>query len=178
MFFANGVIVGAWASAIPGFSERLGLDERRLSVVLLTFALGGIVMMALTPPLVRRFGAGRVAFVMGAGFVLSFLLPMLAPGWWWAVAGAGVFGLTHGSMDIAMNADAVDLESGRERPILSRMHGCFSVGASVGAVYGGVLAQIGPAPAVHGLLSEVMERMVEREARRRDVRLDTRRPVL
>ena len=96
----NGFIMGSWASAIPGFAERLGLDERQLSVVLLTFAVTGIVMMGITPRLVRRFGAGRVALVMGVGFAVSFLLPMLAGSWGLSIAGAAVFGLTPPSTSI------------------------------------------------------------------------------
>ncbi|ACY14408.1 MFS transporter [Haliangium ochraceum] len=139
LFIANGFVLGAWASTIPEVAARLGLSEGRLGVVLLSFAIGGIGAMAMAPMIVRRTGALRLALVTGVGFAACLLLPVIAPSWALAIAGALVFGIAHGAMDISMNAYAVSLEQRVPRPVLSRLHGTFSVGAVAGALFGGAL---------------------------------------
>lgn len=153
MFIANGYMVGSWAASIPGLADRLELSETRLAVVLLAFAIGGIGMMILTPRLLRTFAVHRFAVVMGAAFACTMLLPLGAPSFLTAVLGAFGFGIAHGGMDIAMNADSVEYEKTRTGPVLSRLHGSFSIGATVGALIGGALADAGFAPWVYCLVS-------------------------
>ena len=70
----------------------------------------------------------------------SLILPALA---WDVVTLAGaltVFGAAIGALDVAMNAQAVELEHRVGRPIMSRFHALFSAGGMSGAALGGLIA--------------------------------------
>jgi MFS family permease len=60
-----------------------------------------------------------------------------------------LFGATVGSMDVAMNTQAVAVERRMGLPVLSSFHGMFSVGGLVGAAFGGLLAGLGLDPLAH-----------------------------
>jgi predicted MFS family arabinose efflux permease len=50
------------------------------------------------------------------------------------IAGALLFGLVHGLLDVGANASAVHCELAYQRPIMAGLHSSFSVGALCGAV--------------------------------------------
>jgi len=54
-------------------------------------------------------------------------------------------------MDVAMNAHGIALQRAIERPIMSSLHGAWSIGGMVGAALSAVLAQRHVNPAVHFL---------------------------
>ena len=65
---------------------------------------------------------------------VASLLMGLAPAYPVLVAGAAVFGLGNGAMDVSMNALGVSVEQARRRPVMSRLHAFFSIGNFVGAL--------------------------------------------
>lgn len=135
--------MGTWAVLIPAFAAKLGLGNGQLGTVLLGFSGGGILAMTMTPTWVRRAGALSSARLAGVLFAAGLLLPVLAPSWQWAIVGGLAFGAAGGSMDVAMNAYAVEFEQRSGSAVLSRMHACFSIGAVGGSLLGGwVLAQL------------------------------------
>lgn len=146
LFVTNGLIFGAWAAQIPAFAERLELSESRLGLVLLTFSIGAIVMMSITPKLTRRFGSERLAIAGGVSFLVTMMLPIAAPHYVFAACGAVLVGLSNGLMDVSMNAVAVAHEDEGDHPILSRLHGCWSLGGVVGALLSGWLATLALTP--------------------------------
>jgi len=60
-----------------------------------------------------------------------------------------LFGAAHGSMDVAMNAWGADVERVRGTPIMSGLHGIFSLGAGAGAGVGALFASAETAPWLH-----------------------------
>ena len=68
----------------------------------------------------------------------------------WAV-GAGLFvlGAGYGSWDVAMNVQASQVDRHAGRDLMPRYHGCWSVGAFVGAALGTLAAAAGVPLAVH-----------------------------
>src|SRR5262245_7824728 len=73
---------------------------------------------------------------MRAGFPLlaaALLLPGLAGSGVALFAGLLVFGVVGGALDVAMNAQGIEVERVLGRPILSGLHGLWSVGLGVGA---------------------------------------------
>ena len=51
----------------------------------------------------------------------------------------GAVGLANGLMDVSMNAHAVEVERGYERPIMGAFHAYFSLGGLAAALVGGPL---------------------------------------
>jgi MFS family permease len=58
----------------------------------------------------------------------------LAPSYPVLLVGAAAFGLGNGAMDVSMNALGVSVEQARRRPVMSRLHACFSIGNLGGAL--------------------------------------------
>jgi predicted MFS family arabinose efflux permease len=137
-FLAAGLATACWAPLVPFAKERVGVDDRGLGLVLLCLGIGSLMAMPLTGWLSARVGAKPMILLGGFGLVL--VLPLLAlastP-----VALAGVllvFGASLGTIDVAMNVHALEVEQAARRPLMSGFHAMFSVGGIVGA--GGVTA--------------------------------------
>ena len=58
-------------------------------------------------------------------------------------------GLASGMRDVAMNAQGVEVERHRRRPVLSGLHGLWSVGLGLGAGTAALAAAVGAGPLLH-----------------------------
>lgn len=143
LFLLYGTILGTWTARIPAVKQRLGLSDGQLSIGLLAFAAGAIVGMQAAGPLVDRLRSGRVmipaAVADGALLVLpafAFDLPVLA-------LCLFAFGAVHGTLNVAMNVNAVEVQRAMDRPIISSCHAVYSAGGFLGAGIGGLFAFAG-----------------------------------
>jgi MFS family permease len=148
VFFTNGVVIGTWVVRIPAIKERLGLGEGMLGVVLLGAAVGALVAMPVVGALVSRFGSRRIVGVSALSLSVVLLTPGLASSLLLLVPAVVMLGAANGGLDVAMNAQAVAVERGYGRPIMSSFHAAWSFGGLGGAALGGLLASrdIGPLP--------------------------------
>ncbi|WP_246273525.1 MFS transporter [Phytohabitans houttuyneae] len=148
LFLLFGTALGTWTARIPAIKQDLSLSDGQLSVGLLVFAAGAITGMQAMGRVVDRWGSQRVttpvAFAEGAALVL----PALAGDLVLLAAALFLFGTIHGSLNIAMNASAVEVERAWGRPIMSSFHAVYSVGGFLGAAIGGLFAYGGVAPDV------------------------------
>lgn len=76
-------------------------------------------------------------------------LPALAPSFAALVAALLLLGASNGLMDVAMNAQAVEVERRHRGPILASFHGMFSLGGLIGASLGALAADRALSPAAH-----------------------------
>lgn len=133
VFFISGLGLAAWAPLVPYAKERLEIGEGVLGMLLLCLGAGSIIAMPVTGPLVSRVGCRRVIALCTGLFCLA--LPLLAgisniPG---MVAALFLFGVGIGSVDVAMNMQAIVVERASGRSMMSGFHGLFSLGAIMGA---------------------------------------------
>jgi predicted MFS family arabinose efflux permease len=143
LFLMYGVILGTWTARIPAVKHRLGLSDTQLSVGLLAFAAGAILGMQVAGRLVDRFGSRTVMFP--AVLVdAALLVPPAFAGNLAVLAGCLVaFGAVHGTLNVSMNVNAVEVQRGYGRPIISSCHAVYSVGGFLGAGTGGLFASAG-----------------------------------
>jgi fucose permease len=139
LFLANGLYVGAWSVKIPEMAARLSLSPFHVSLIVVFFGLGSITIMPICGSQIARFGTSKVAMVAGALFVFTMLGISLAPDVWWAAAAVFLFGGFLGALDVAMNANAVEVEKAMRRAIMSSCHAFWSLGALIGSVAGGYM---------------------------------------
>lgn len=145
-FFAAGFAMAAWAPLVPFAKANAGVDDAGLGLMLLCLGAGSLVAMPLTGVIAARVGS-RLP-ILGGGLGLVAVLPLLvlveAP----VALGLAlmVFGAALGTLDVAMNIHAVEVERAAPRPLMSGFHAMFSLGALVGS--GGVtgLLSVGLAP--------------------------------
>ncbi|HTW27700.1 MAG TPA: MFS transporter [Acetobacteraceae bacterium] len=143
LFLGNGIAIGTWAGAIPRLQHALALSPARLSLALLAFAAGAVIAMPLAGRLASRVGAGRLAIAAAFLLAVALMLPAMAPDLPLLVAAAVAMGIANGSMDVAMNARASEVERRRGRPLMSSFHAGFSLGGLAGAAAAGSLAGAG-----------------------------------
>lgn len=133
VFFVNGALIASWAPYIPRLKHDLGLSARDLGLVLLAMAVGAVACMPGAGLMVERFGARATLAVVIAISYVALPFTLLAPD---ALALAGVLcvvGAASGVTDIAMNANGAAVERRYGRPILSSLHGLWSIGGFVAA---------------------------------------------
>jgi predicted MFS family arabinose efflux permease len=142
MFLANGFVVGSWAPKIPEFAARLQLDESELGLMIMCFGVGSLCAMPAVGAMISREGSRRLMLLVAAATVPCLMLVTLAPSIWTAALALFLMGGMIGGMDVAMNANAVEVERRQGRAIMSSCHGFWSLGGVAGAALGGVLIEL------------------------------------
>lgn len=145
MFLANGFLMGAWVPQIPLLLPRHGIGESTVGLLILVLGLGALASMTFCGRLITRHGSRPVLRVFAGLAVPVLPLVILAPGLLTLALAMFLFGAMLGCMDVAMNANAVEVESRLGRAIMSSSHGFWSLGGFAGSALGGLLiAQWGP----------------------------------
>ena len=139
IFFLHGFIWGNWAPHIPMAIERLGVGPALFGVALLAIAGGAVLAMPITGYLVNHHGSAMITRVTALAMSVAILGPMLAPNLGLFIVAAMVYGATIGGMDVAMNAHGIAVEKALKDPIMSFLHGGFSIGGMAGALLGALL---------------------------------------
>ncbi|MGK8207785.1 MFS transporter [Burkholderia cenocepacia] len=132
-FFVAGFGAACWASLVPFVKQRAALDEATLGMLLLCIGAGSVIAMMLTGALGTRFGSKPIIVVGGVG--LAVILPLLAiahDAVTLAIALFG-FGAALGSLDVAMNINAVEVERVEGRPLMAGFHAHYSMGGCGGS---------------------------------------------
>jgi fucose permease len=150
-FVVNGFAFASWISRVPAARDALGLSSAGLGLLLLCLAVGSVVALPLTGPVVHRIGPAR-GVLGGATLVLAGLLllalgvsagQVLAAG-----AGLTLVGMGVGGWDVAMNIEGAAVEQRLGRVLMPRLHAGFSLGTVAGALLGAGAAALGfPLPA-------------------------------
>jgi predicted MFS family arabinose efflux permease len=143
VFLANGLGIGCWAAAIPRVKADLALSDAGLSVALLAFAAGAITAMPLMGLFAHRLRSGPASVIAGFAFAAALAGLGLARSLETISVATFLAGMMSGAMDVAMNANASDVERRWRRPIMSSFHAGFSRGGATGALLGGWLGEMG-----------------------------------
>jgi MFS family permease len=142
-FLVHGVMFGAWASRIPVIKDQTGLDATYLGFALLAASAGAVLAMSFAGVMAGRHGSHVVTVAMLLGYAAMVPLLALANSFATLTATLLVLGAFQGSMDVTMNANALAVEQAGTRPIMSRLHGTWSIGSFIGALVTIVSVQIG-----------------------------------
>jgi predicted MFS family arabinose efflux permease len=134
VFFVNGATFASWSPRLPELQDDLGVSDAALGLTLLGGGLGGLAASALSGWLVDRRGSRAVTVATSAA--LSLWLPLIGvvPSAVAFFAVLIVLGALDGLTDVAMNAQAVALQRGARRSIITRFHAVWSAGAVVGGI--------------------------------------------
>ena len=146
-FAALGLVAGTWGAHIPSVKLQHGLTEVTLSMVLLTAALGAISSLFFAGRVVAGLGVRRAAVAAGWVMCLMFALFLVVPGFWVLLPAAFLFGAGMSLFDVSINSEGSELES-ISTPIMSNLHGMFSIGAMAGAALAAAMLHAGIDPAL------------------------------
>jgi MFS family permease len=144
LFGVNGFIMGAWAPQIPLLLPRHSITESTLGLLILCLGLGAVGAMLFSGRLIGAYGSTRVLALFSIAASPALALVVLSPNLAALVLAMTFMGAMLGSMDVAMNANAVQIERALGRAIMSSSHGFWSLGGFVGGLGGAYLiAHIG-----------------------------------
>ncbi|HEY9023308.1 MAG TPA: MFS transporter, partial [Burkholderiaceae bacterium] len=135
LFGALGFNYGTWTSRLPALKSGLGLSTSQVSLLLLAAALGSVFSFPVTATLLQRLGSRGASLASGAVLPLMLLGLAFAPGFGFACGVMLVHGVVASTMDVAMNAQGVEVEAVHAQPVMSRLHAVFSLGTMAGALF-------------------------------------------
>jgi predicted MFS family arabinose efflux permease len=153
-FIGNGFAFATWAARIPQIRDTLHLSAAGLGLVLLAAAVGSVLGLPASGPVVHRWGARRTNTV--TAWLLGLAFAGIAVGSRFGVLPLVVsllfMGLAYGVWDVAMNVHGAQVEQRLGRAIMPRFHAGFSIGTVGGALVGALAVAIGVPVAVHLLV--------------------------
>jgi len=135
LFGALGFSYGTWTSRLPAIKANLGLSTSQVSVVLLFAALGSIFSFPVTAAALHKLGSRGASLWSGGLLAIGLVAFGLAPTWAVACAVMCLYGVLASTMDVAMNAQGVEVERATAVPVMSRLHAVFSLGTMAGAFF-------------------------------------------
>lgn len=145
-FLVAGFGISCWAPLVPFAKARLGIGDGTLGLLLLCLGAGSVLAMLLTGVLSAKYGSRPI--IIGGALGLAMILPLLSIAYTPLTLGIALFafGGSLGSIDVAMNIHAVDVERAAGRPLISGFHALFSIGGFAGAAMVTVLLSLGLSP--------------------------------
>lgn len=157
IFLVCGLGVASWAPIVPYAKERLGFNDANLGLLLLLMGAGALIMMPITGILIRKNGSKKIT--LSAIIILSIVLPLLLLMDTPLTMGLTLFtfGAAIGTIDVAMNAQAINIERYYSQHIMSSFHGLFSLGGILGPLFMGGMIKSGLQPVIAiGTISVVL----------------------
>src|SRR5204863_2026572 len=128
----HGLASGTWLARIPAEQERLGLGDAALGLALLASGLGSLITMVPAGALIARYGSRAMVAVLALPWCLAICLIAVAFNWITLFVALLAWGASASSLDVAMNDQGSAIQEKRGRPILSSLHGLWSLGTMAG----------------------------------------------
>ena len=149
VFLVHGAVTGNFATRVPWIQEHTGITPGQLGLALAFPAIGASLAMPLAGRISHRFGARTALRGLLALWTLALILPALSPSLYVLCPALLLYGASAGMSDVAMNALGVETENRLDKPIMSGLHGMWSVGALLGSAAGTVAAHAGTDARLH-----------------------------
>ncbi|MEM9326667.1 MAG: MFS transporter [Bacteroidota bacterium] len=155
-FFMSGFTHANWASRLPQLETFLSISHAELGTLLFVMAIGALLAMPFTGWLAYRFGSDKVCLFTAILLCVSTSLIALQTNIY--VEGMILFliGFANGSMDVAMNEQAVLVEREYKKPIMSSFHAFWSIGMASGAGSGALFSRFDVPLSTHLLIVSVI----------------------
>ncbi len=156
IFAINGFLYANWTSRIPSLQTLYDIGNSQTGMVLLTLSLGSLIAMPLAGYFIVKVGSRRITAAMLLLFICTCPLLALMPSVLALMLAGMLIGMSTGSLDVAMNAQAIVVEEGLGKPIMSSFHAIFSMGMLAGAGTSSLAITLGLGLANHLLLVAVL----------------------
>ena len=145
-------MIGTWVAHIPWLQDHLDVSKGTIGLCLLCMAAGAFISMPLTGQILDGRSSASVTRVAALVYCLMLPLPLLATSPYMLGAILFVFGASNGVMDVSMNAHGVAVERKLPKPIMSSLHGGWSLGGFASAGLVAIATAVGIDPRVESLV--------------------------
>ncbi|WP_407480976.1 MFS transporter [Elizabethkingia meningoseptica] len=142
LFCAHGLVFSSWASRIPIIKDALSINEAELGTLLLLMPIGQLSTMVLAGKLINIHGSSWIIKRCFLLYPVFLLLIGIAPSYWTLAVVLFFFGVTGNLCNIAMNTQAIEIETITKRTLLSSCHGAWCLAGLVGALIGLLMINI------------------------------------
>jgi MFS family permease len=149
VFAVTGAMFGTWASRLPSTQERLALSPGELAVALAGVEVGALVGLPVGAIVTARVGSRAALRLAFAIFPTALVAVARVPGLASLALSLVVFAAANSVVDVAMNAQGVELERRLRRPVLSSLHAGHPLGILAGASAGTAASALGIGLAAH-----------------------------
>jgi predicted MFS family arabinose efflux permease len=95
---------------------------------------GAVSAMLFAGRLISLYGGRKVLSLFALALIPVLPMVVFSPNLWALALFMAVFGAMAGCMDVAMNAQAVEIERRLHKAIMSSSHGFWSLGGFIGGV--------------------------------------------
>jgi fucose permease len=143
VFVVHGLLFASWTAHIPHVKESLGLTDGTLGFALLGAPVGAVSAMVASAYLLPRLGSRRVVQIALVGYCATGPLVGLTGSLPALMGALFVWGAFQGSLDVAMNTQAITVERSGRRVLMSGLHGSWSIGSFAGAGIGALAVGAG-----------------------------------
>ena len=142
IFFVLAFYVGNWTIRIPDIKNQVDTGYGGMGLNGMAFAVGAILIMIISSSVIRRLTTKRAiywsAWVIAIGFAATGFardLPVL-------MLLSLITGIAYGLTEVAMNAQASNLEVIHKRSMMSGFHAFFSLGLLTGALFASGIVEL------------------------------------
>jgi MFS family permease len=148
-FFLIAVSTGAFLARIPDLQAALGVNKAELGLTLIGMAIGALVSLTTSSPIVVRLGARLTLMItlFGTAILLS-VIPFM-PNAQSVFCVLFLVGLLGGAFEINLNVEIGRIEAQAGFGIMNRAHGFWSVGFFVTAISASAIRQAGISMQTH-----------------------------
>ncbi len=155
-FFVTGALFATWGVHVPTVKAHYGLGEQALALAMLTASVGSLAALSQAGRVVGRYGPRAISVVMGVLCCAVLALLIAWPAYAALLVLMLMFGASASLFDVAINAEASEIERLAGRPLMSGFHGMFSLGGMFGAGLGSLAPAMGLSAQQHLLLAAAL----------------------
>ena len=148
-FFVNGAIFASFIPRLPEIRDRVDISVAEIGLLMSIAGVSGLVGSAVVGPAVSRFGTRLVMLAAGALTALSLPIIGVARTPWVLLVGLIALQTFDVLMDVAMNLQGSWLSARRHTPVMTRLHGLWSLGTVIGGVSASRVAAAGISLSTH-----------------------------
>lgn len=148
-FFLFAVSLGALLARMPDLQTALGVTKSELGLTLIGMAIGALVALTFSSPLIERLGLRLTAFITILGTAACYALVPWMPNALLVFAVLFVAGLLAGALEINLNVELGRIETQTGRAVMNRAHGFWSMGFFVTALLASFVRQAGVSIEAH-----------------------------
>lgn len=141
-FLINGAVISSIIPRLPEIRDALNVDLTSIGQVITMASIGGILGSLCSSWVIKRLGT-KQAMIYGT-LITIFMLPMIAfaTSIWSLFMVLAVIMLLDPIVDIAMNIQGSNISARRHTPVMSRLHGLWSIGSVIGGLLAATMAMI------------------------------------
>ncbi len=148
-FVMQGTIFSTWANRIADIRTALNLTEADLGLILLGLPFGQLITMPISGYLVSKFSSKRCIYLGSILYPSCLLLIAAAQGFWSLLGALVCFGISANINNIAINTQAVGVESLYGRSIMGTFHGTWSLSCFCAGLFAMLLMHLGVGTTAH-----------------------------